>query len=145
MTGTDEREALARFAALLDAYGAEARRWPPDRRESALALLARSTEARRLHGEAGRLDEWLDVAQPAAAPAWLLGQVVRAAPSGGIERRERNSWLSRIWRPAMGLAMAALFGMVLGSIAPPFDNGAGADEQTMAIDSLLDTDVDAEL
>lgn len=145
MTGTDEGEALTRFSALLDAYGADARRWPSDRRDWALALLARSTEARRRHDHAARLDQWLDAAHPAAAPAWLLGHVLRAAPGAAIDWRKGPSWLARVWRPAMGLAVAALFGMALGGIASPFDNGAGTDEQMMALGSLLDTDVDAEL
>ncbi len=134
MTGTsNEREALARFESLLDAYGAEPRRWPHDRRAAAEALLARSPEARALQAAAARLDTLLDASGVEPAPAHLLGRVLAAAPQA---RRARGGWLAAFWKPAAGLAAAALLGVALGGIASPFAGGdelADADSAPYAI------------
>lgn len=49
-----------RLRNVLDAYGANPDRWPAEERDAALALVARSAEARTLYTEAARLDELLD-------------------------------------------------------------------------------------
>ena len=133
MTGTDtEREALARFEGLLDAYGAEPRRWPADRRAAAEALLARSSEARALQAAARRLDALLDAAPAEPAPAHLIGRVIAAAPAPRRTGRFAG-WL----KPAAGIAFAAVLGLGLGGIVSPFDSGnselADADSVTLAI------------
>ncbi len=144
MTGNHADDELERFGALLEAFGADARRWPADRRDWALAVLARSAEAQRLQAQAARLDVLLDAAAPPAAPAALIGRVLAAAPGAAVDLRERDSWIRRFWQPVMGLAMAALFGMALGSVTSPFDNGTGAEEQ-IVLDSHFNADMDAEL
>lgn len=135
MTGTDtERDTLARFEALLDAYGAEPRRWPADRRAAAEALLARSPEARALQAAARRLDALLDAAPAAPAPAHLVGRVIAAAPR---PRARRGGWLAAWLKPAAGIVAAALLGLALGVIVSPFEGGASevadADSVTLAI------------
>lgn len=134
MTGTStEREALARFEALLDAYGAERRRWPAERRGAAEALLARSAEARALHAAAARLDALIDTAAVEPAPAHLVGRVIAAAP----RPKTRDGWFAGWLRPAAGLAFAAVLGLALGGFVSPFDAGSGeladADSVTLAI------------
>ncbi len=135
MTGTStEREALAQFEALLDAYGAEPRRWPAERRAEAEALLARSAEARALHEGAARLDALIDTAAVEPAPAHLIGRVIAAAPR---PQARRNGWFAGWLKPAAGLAFAAVLGLALGGIVSPFDTGSGeladADSVTLAI------------
>lgn len=78
---------LARLEALLAAYGADPARWPDDERDAALALLARSAEARALRDAAARLDAALD-AVPAPEPpsADLVARVLAAAPAAPAER-----------------------------------------------------------
>jgi len=134
MTGTStEREALAQFEALLDAYGAEPRRWPRDRREAAETLLARSSEARAMHAAAARLDGLIDTAGVEPAPAHLIGRVLAAAPQPSA----RGGWFGGLLRPAAGLAFAAVLGLGLGGLVSPFGAGNGdladADSATYAI------------
>jgi len=135
MTGTStEREALAQLQALLDAYGAEPRRWPAARREPAEALLARSPEARALQAAAARLDGLIDTAGVEPAPAHLVGRVIAAAPQ---PRAQGGRWFAGLLKPAAGLAFAAVLGVALGGVVSPFGAGSGeladADSATYAI------------
>jgi len=57
---------IAQLQSLLDTYGADAARWPPEQRVAALELLAGSSQARALHAEARRLDEALGTASARA-------------------------------------------------------------------------------
>lgn len=79
---------LERLRAIFDAYGGDPLRWPEDERDAALALLARSGDARRLHEDALRLDAALDLL-PAAAPSpGLEDRIVAAARGdGAVPRR----------------------------------------------------------
>src|SRR5690349_13576018 len=132
MTGNStEREALARFEALLDAYGAEPRRWPADRRAAAEALLKRSPEAQALHATAQRLDALIDTAPAEPAPAHLIGRVIAAAP----QPRARSGWFGGLLKPVAGLAFAAVLGLALGTFVSPFDTGSGeiADTDTVSL------------
>ncbi len=132
MTGTStERETLARFEALLDAYGAEPRRWPADRRAAAEALLKRSPEAQALHASARRLDSLIDAARAEPVPAHLVGRVIAAAP----QPRARGGWFGGILKPVAGIAFAAVLGLALGTFVSPFDTGSAetADADTVSI------------
>src|SRR5690606_40615752 len=78
---------LERLATLLDAYGGDPQRWPEAERDAALALIAASADARRLHDEARRLDALLD-ALPAATPSPDLEErIVAAARASGAAAR----------------------------------------------------------
>jgi len=79
----------ARLHAILDAYGADPARWPAAERDAALALLARSAEARRHHDQAARLDAALDAAPVDVPSPALAGRILRAAPRPGALRLER--------------------------------------------------------
>ena len=96
-----------RFAELLDAYGADFRRWPAETRAAAAAFAAQSPEAAELIAEARKLDAVLDTARATAAPSPdLTDRILAFAP--------------RIQRPAFdrramfALAACAVFGVVLG-------------------------------
>jgi hypothetical protein len=142
MTGNDtERDALARFAGLLDAYGAEPRRWPADRRAWAEALLARSPDAVALRATAARLDGLIDAAGVEPAPAHLVGRVLASAPQSSLAEAQRQSsrprgWLAGLMKPALGVAFAALLGIVLGGVVSPFapPNGETAEADTVSLD-----------
>ncbi|MCZ6522557.1 MAG: hypothetical protein O7A68_01650 [Alphaproteobacteria bacterium] len=116
---------LARLGRILEAYGADPEAWPAAERDAALALLARSAEARALRERAARLDRLLDRA-PALEPspeleARVLAAANQASPSW---RRRLSAWtfalwpFGPVWRPATVLALAALFGVTLGTVAP---------------------------
>lgn len=55
---------LERFKQIVEAYGAEARAWPEDEREAALAFCDTDPQARRLRAEAGALDALLAECSP---------------------------------------------------------------------------------
>ncbi|MGH7003929.1 MAG: hypothetical protein ACREIP_08280 [Alphaproteobacteria bacterium] len=135
MTGNDmEREALARFETLLDAYGAEPRRWPADRRAWAEALLARSPQAKALRNEAARLDDLIDSAGIDPVPAHLAGRVLASAPAAAPARSP--GWFSAWWKPVTSLACAAVLGIALGGIVSPFEAGTAdaAEPETVSLD-----------
>lgn len=130
MSEESETEAmgLARFAAILGAYGAEARRWPAAERDAAERLLAASAEARALRHRSEALDAMLNASPtPSPSPA-LRAAILRAAP-GGRPAPRRGGLLRGLWvtavaalagelgglRPAGALvAVALLLGVVAG-------------------------------
>ncbi len=82
---------LQRLQQLLEAYGANPERWPLEERAAAVALLARSTEARAKQAEAARLDTLLDLA-PVVQPSEELAARILAAKlaEGAQTKRPRN-------------------------------------------------------
>lgn len=106
---------IERLRLLLDTWGAASERWPATERAAALALIARSPDARALRDEAVRLDALLD-ADPADAPSdALVARVLAAAPAPPRARVVRPvRWLVPL---AMAAGLAAVW---LGrSVAPP--------------------------
>ena len=93
-----------RFAALLDAYGADPARWPDAERAGARTLLERSAEARARRDAAAALDVLLDraeTAQPSPALAErILAQAPRVARAKVVRLRARVA-------AVVGLAAAA--------------------------------------
>lgn len=148
---------LARLGRILEAYGADPEAWPAAERDEALALLARSAEARALRERAARLDRLLDQA-PALEPSpELKARVLAAANQAAPSWRQRlSAWtfalwpFGPVWRPATALALAALFGVTLGTVAPLPSLVGGADRALLVEDiSMLtfgpDLDPDLEL
>jgi hypothetical protein len=75
---------LARLGELLDTYGADPGRWPPEERDAALALLAHSAEAQRQREASAQLDAVLNLAPAHAAPPALVERILAAAPQRGL-------------------------------------------------------------
>jgi len=95
-----------RFTHLLEAYGADFRRWPAEERAGAAALAVEDAGAAAELKAAQRLDRALDLArgdvgEMSALSARILAQTPRATP-----------WLDR--RAIAALAACAVFGVVLG-------------------------------
>jgi hypothetical protein len=108
---------LARFRDLIDAYGADPKRWPPDERAAAEALIARSPEAAALRRAAAALDALLDQAPAPAAPrleATMLAARIARAPQETI-RPALLRFQDEFWIRAVGLAAAAVIGFVVGT------------------------------
>lgn len=112
---------LGRFQEILDAYGADPRRWPAAERNDAEALLARSAEARRAQDEARRLDRMLDMLPMPDAPkldaALLAARAMAAsqnvASAGPVDMLLGAAGLRR--PAAAGFALAAAFaGFIVG-------------------------------
>ncbi|MBT6430220.1 MAG: hypothetical protein HOK30_21295 [Rhodospirillaceae bacterium] len=128
MSNRDNDMTEARFATLLDAYGAEPDRWPASERGAGLAYLKGSDEARAAMEPAAALDGLLDIIAPdtqisggladricALAPAESLsgrqpGNVIpfwrRVVPRGG------NGWQKIAATAVLGIAAGVLFSEV---------------------------------
>lgn len=105
---------IREFIRLLDTYGADPARWPPNKRPPAEVLLAASVVARRLQEEAGELDTALrdnlpspDAAAMARMRAGVAGAVARAPLPERPARGGLLRWL-RPWVPAGCGALATL-------------------------------------
>lgn len=98
-----------RFEALIEAYGADATRWPDAERALALRHLAATPAAHGRRAAARRLDALLDAWRPDAPSAELARRVAATAPLARM-LRPRTLWLS-----AAGLAAACVFGVFVGA------------------------------
>ncbi|MCC6788614.1 MAG: hypothetical protein IT547_12310 [Hyphomonadaceae bacterium] len=107
MTKKEETMDRERFAYLLDAYGADFRRWPAQARAQAAAFAAQDAEAAALIGEARKLDAVLDGARDEAGPsADLAARILAAAPRAQRPAFDRRAMLA--------LAACAVFGVLIG-------------------------------
>ncbi|MEZ5996041.1 MAG: hypothetical protein R3C25_09815 [Hyphomonadaceae bacterium] len=109
-----------RFELLLDAYGADMRRWPANERAAAASFAAQEGAAEALL-EARQLDAALDAVLGQEAPSSEL--------SARILARRPQGWpLDR--RALMALAACAVLGLLLGfgggQLAPAPDNQGAA-------------------
>lgn len=136
--GNDPQEmTLERLAVILEAYGGEPGRWPARERAAALALLARSAEARARHASAAVLDALLDLAaEPEPTPD--LERRIRA----GIPARPRTRrWMGGRRRALAGAGLAAAACLALWlvrsqrPVAPGFDDTVLAQLDTMDVPS----------
>lgn len=107
MTKKEETMDRERFAYLLDAYGADFRRWPAEARAQAAAFAAQDAETAALIGEARKLDAVLDGARDEAGPsADLAARILAAAPRAQRPAFDRRAMLA--------LAACAVFGVLIG-------------------------------
>ena len=147
----DTRITLARFTALVEAYGAEEARWPADERAAATAFAQRDEQAASVLAEARALDSLLALDRPASAPSDLLrARILAKAPKAASGRRNST------WAPYAALAACAVFGAFIGIggglLVPVQSSGAarivaeaplspsGAPEVINGGDSALDAD-----
>jgi len=137
---------IVRLAEILDAWGADSRRWPADEREAALALLAGSEAARALRADAASLDMLLDLAvAPAPSPA-LMAAIMAGAEPAGWRRWLAEFWpVGPAWQPASAFAAALVLGVAIGIGAPDIvlpDTGdsAIADVESLALGPSLNLD-----
>ena len=112
-----------RFEQLLDAWGADPRRWPEAERAAAQEHLARDPSARALGARAAELDALLD-SHHVAPPDAALVRAVLDATGGSSQRcsRPRRSIVFpvRWWWSGMGIAGVAgigLAGAAAGALA----------------------------
>lgn len=114
----------ADFQALVEAYGADARRWPADRRAAAEAYRAAEPEAAAaILALEVDLDEALDILRPPVASADLRARILASAPKPRAEGwRGMLGWM----RPGVSAVMAAscVAGVVAGLllVQPPERN-----------------------
>lgn len=107
MTKKEENMDRERFAALLEAYGADFRRWPAAARGDAAAFAAQNAEAAALVADAAGLDALLDSARDETRPsAGLAARILAAAPRAQRPAFDRRAMLA--------LAACAVFGVLIG-------------------------------
>ena len=95
-----------RFAAIVEAYGAEPRRWPESERADAEAFAARP-EARSILADARALDVMLDATDaPAPVNLGFMRQALASAPKAPTPAVS--------WRPVAAMAACAVIGVALG-------------------------------
>ncbi|QGZ65547.1 hypothetical protein [Paraburkholderia acidisoli] len=117
-----------RFHTLVDAWGADPRRWPEQERADALAWArAHRDEADAALAAALELDAWLarDFIEPPSRT--LVERIVTSAPSltPPLPRRKDAS-RRRFWWSGVGLAGVGLAGALAGAFAMSFALLAGA-------------------
>ncbi len=115
---------LARFSAILEAYGATPERWPEAERAAALALTRSSLVAARALAQARALDNALESSALAAADAdasrltYIHARIVAA--TNAVPPSLLRRWLgfdlapSQLWPSVAGLALATVLGFAVG-------------------------------
>lgn len=125
---TEQMMTLDRFSLLIEAYGADAGRWPDAERAAAHALLACSAEAQAMIEREHALDVLLDTVQAPQPSAGLQAKIMAAAPRRasapshvqtetglrGVFAGAIGAVMPDMWRPASVFGMAAVLGVVLG-------------------------------
>ena len=108
---------VQRVHSLIEAYGADHRRWPESEREAARALVAaQPMEFAAALAEADAADAWLDAAPRPQVSAALRDRVIAQAQT----QAPRRGWVIRPhlnklgWALAGGWAAAAFAGAVAG-------------------------------
>jgi len=99
-----------RFFAIVEAYGAEPRRWPLSERAAAVAFARADPEAARAPLEAGTLEALLDANVPPQPSASTRRRILDAAP-----RRRRTVLDLGWWISGAGLAAAGVAGVIFGT------------------------------
>jgi hypothetical protein len=101
----------ARFEYLLDAYGADFRRWPPDERAEAERFVRENAEALAPLLEAAHvLDATLDLAGMVQAPSASLSDRILAAAPRARSTPQRTNFAPAGW----ALAACTLLGVLIG-------------------------------
>ena len=128
---------LARLTEVLDAFGADPRRWPDAERDAAAALLADSQDARDLRDDAAALDMLLDLsAAPAPSPE-LMADILAGAQPAGWRQWLADFWpFGPVWQPVSAFTAAAILGIAVGIGAPDMVWPEAADSAVAEVESL---------
>jgi anti-sigma-K factor RskA len=109
-----------RFFELLNAYGADLRRWPTQESQDAATLLAESADARALLQRAQDFDARLALPESDAPSPWLRQRILATAQAHFVGYSRRSGWRDLLaelggWRLAgPSLAAALTIGIALG-------------------------------
>ena len=132
-----------RLQHLIDAYGAEPRRWPAADREAGMALVRTSPRASARLALARALDDSLDAWTLSGAAADLGARIAALAPGARSPVYRRPA----VWWAGAGLAAACALGVLVGAMAsepllhPTHRDAAilaGYDDNTTAFGTSLD-------
>jgi hypothetical protein len=130
---------LAEFTRLVEAYGADPKRWPGERRTDALALVQSDPAAAAILDDARSLDEILDTA-PNQAPSLVLRTAVAAAALGGGRRRTGRSDQARSAGRPMPRRLAAAAAIAAACAAGAVTGVAAATRQVLPVRAVVSAD-----
>ena len=108
-----------RFHQIVEAYGADPQRWPPQERAAAQAWAGmHRQQAQAWLAEAAGLDAWLATDRLASPNAALQQRIVASAPARPARRAtpQRRAW----WWSGAAVAGVGLLGGVAGALAVSF-------------------------
>jgi hypothetical protein len=111
---------IKRFMQIIEAYGADANRWPESERQTALALLATSTEAQHVLQQASMLDNFLDTVAVTSPSPQLQQRIFNAISQTDNIWQELIDWLfgttwqQHLLRPALTFLLPLILGIFLG-------------------------------
>lgn len=120
-----------RFKMIVEAYGADPRRWPEAERDAALKLAESDADARAMLDEAGALDRAINLADTAPVAPELQARVLASfstrKPADAWALTRLTAWLPRRpqWIPLAAFAASLLLGLGAGALMPML---AGLDE-----------------
>lgn len=112
---------IKRFTQIIEAYGADANRWPESERQTALALLATSTEAQHVLQQASMLDNFLDTVAITSSSPQLQQRIFNAISQQAddiwqelIDWLFGTTWQQHLLRPALTFLLPLILGIFLG-------------------------------
>jgi hypothetical protein len=109
------RLSLARLRELLDAYGADAARWPENERAAARELCASDAQAQALLTQAQALDALLDQA-PSYEPSPVLAARVAEIPLRTTRASDLRWTPRRVWGAAFAAVTVCALGVLSGAL-----------------------------
>jgi hypothetical protein len=116
-----------RFLQMIEAYGADPRRWPQAERAEGLRFAARETDGPTGRGleRARALDASLDAWTSAAPSLALRARIAVQGPSAAPASRALALPAGRLWISGAGLAAACAAGVLVGATFGGTGLGAG--------------------
>jgi len=137
---------LARLAEILDAYGADPRRWPAEERAAVEKLIAESVDAGSLHADAAALDKLMDLAIAPAASPELMARVLAGRGLAGADGWLAILWpFGPVWQPLSAMALLTVLGIAIGATAPDivipdYGDSAIAEVESLTLGPALNLD-----
>ena len=128
---------LARFAELLDAYGARLAQWPAAERAAAERFAQTDAEAQRLLASDAALDAWLETYAVDEVSPRLMARVLEVPALA--QRKQRRFGFRLAW----AVAFSCLVGLASGALTAP-DASADDDEWAELTEVSFYSDVDAD-
>lgn len=131
-----------RLAEIIDACGADPRRWPEAERAAAEALLAASAEARALQREAAALDALLTPAPARIEPSDALrARIMAQAASLAAAQPRRAGWRQQVAEAAGFLFPGGRMMPQLATLAFALAIGIGAGFTNLGMADSQDSDL----
>ncbi|MCB1628141.1 MAG: hypothetical protein KDI37_11740 [Xanthomonadales bacterium] len=100
-----------RLQQLIEAYGGNPQRWPPDEREAAAALLSTDGTSRAMLAQASEIDRGLDAVFGEHELQPLQARVLALASAEAVTRQtppvRRRGFLSQLWQELGGFRLVA--------------------------------------